>query len=336
MTDVTAPATPVAPAAKSSPAPAPTKASATPAPKPAAAPTPQPGAGKNAIGNQIAAPPAPEVEAAPEPEAPKPPERRKYKLKVDGNELEEDLTDDEISVRLQKAVAAEKRMQEAAAIRKRWDTIVEFGKNDPIRAAKELWGADMSEIVQQRLADDYQRLRAEQAMTPEQKLQAEYEAKLQAAANEKAALEKQITDRQQAETDAKVLEQTKKDFVTALQAVGQDASYETLYEMAALAKLNLQQGLELTPAQMAEEVKTKVEGQREKLHKRVLGGLKGDRLLQHLGPEVTKEVIRATLEKQKGARAAAATPPPAKPKPVEVDKTPLTKRDMRRRMFGID
>src|SRR5690606_2479354 len=65
--------------------------------------------------------------------------RLKLKFKVDGQEIEEELDEHEIRMRLQKAKGAEKRFEEAARLRKEWEDAVALGKRDPSAAMKQLF-----------------------------------------------------------------------------------------------------------------------------------------------------------------------------------------------------
>src|SRR5688572_3841920 len=101
---------------------------------------PAPGA-KNGIGAQTTPPAEPEAK-------PQPPSEKKFKLKVDGQECEEELSDDELAVRLQKEHAWRKREGAFTSERKKLEQFYELGKKDPRTAAKELWGVDMLELAQ--------------------------------------------------------------------------------------------------------------------------------------------------------------------------------------------
>ena len=279
--------------------------------------------------------------APPEPKAPATPtaaEKRKYKLKVDGKDQELELDDTEISIRLQKATAAEKRMQEAAEQRKQIQAVLEFIKKDPIAALKDpALGIDVEKMVEERLAQRYQDEMKRQQMTPEQLKMKEIEDQLQAERAKREELEKTRAAEAKKALDEKIWADTQKSFFDAMAEEGVEQNYETIFHMAEIAKMNLEHKIELTPKQMAAEVKARMDGAREKLEKAARSTLKGDKLLSYLGQDTVNEVIQATLAKYK-AKPAVAPPPAAEPEPeVEPKRQELiSSADFRRRFqFGI-
>lgn len=60
------------------------------------------------------------------------PQKRKFKLKVDGQEFEEEYGDEDLVKELQLAKASTKRLQDAAQQRNQLNQILELAKNDPM------------------------------------------------------------------------------------------------------------------------------------------------------------------------------------------------------------
>ena len=237
------------------------------------------------------------------PAAPVAPEKRKYSLKVDGKAQDLELDDTEILTRLQKAEAADRRMQESAKLRKDFMAAVEAIKADPFKALSDpVFGLDLDKLAEQRLAQKYQ----VELMTPEQRAQfeqqQEFERLKKEAAQTKAELEKRI----QAETDARVFQEIEQGFLKALGEEGLEKSTEALFEMARLADIALQNGVEYTPAQLARQVQATLDGRREALAAKLRGGLKGQKLLDALGDDVVREVLRYSVEKVRGKPAEEA------------------------------
>jgi hypothetical protein len=237
-------------------------------------------------------------------------ERRKYKLKVDGQLKDVELTDDEIAIRLQKDEAAEVRMAKAAETQKQFAQFVEMLEKDPVAAAKLLNPKlDLEAAMEKRLAEKYRReMMSEQDranLEREEKL-AEYERK-----------EKERTEAEQArvqkEHDDKFRAETEQQWIDALNTSDLEKSKRTLFMMAQVAKQNLAHGVELSPAQMAQEVRRQIESD----VKYVTGGLKGEKLVKLLGPDVVKEILRTEVERVKGSMKP--TPAPA---PVVKDEDP--------------
>lgn len=119
---------------------------------------------------------------------------KKLKLKVDGKEIEQivDLNDEEGLKRLlQKGMAAERRMQEAAKQRREAESILNLLQNDPEEALR-LLGRDPSKLAE----DILERKLREMEMSPEEKARiemekkiSEYEKKLQKIEQEKKMAE---------------------------------------------------------------------------------------------------------------------------------------------------
>lgn len=233
--------------------------------------------------------------------------RRKYKLKVDGAEQELELNDSEISVRLQKAIAAEKRMAQAAEIQKSFRQFSEMFPTDPSGAAK-LIAPDLN------LEEYYEKKLIE-------KFQAEERQKQDPAAYEREQLKKQLEEyrtkeqkakeaadaKAQAEHDAKVGKEMEKEFMDALEESGLPKDRRYLRMLAEVADVNLEHGIELTPKQMAAEVNSQLREQ----HQHVVRGMKGESLIKHLGADVVKEVLKYSVDQHR-AKQSVVTAPTAK------------------------
>lgn len=301
------PAAPVTPAASSASSPVSTDG---------AAPVSKPKSAIQAHADSKAPGAKPEGDDAPPAETAAEKKARKLKLKIFGKEEEYDLDntpDEDVTRDLQLGKAARKHMQEAADLRKKFMEAVEMGKADPAVALKELFGIeDPDAYWEERLSKKYGDQVKEAQMTPEQKRIAELEAKH--AEYEKAQAEaKQTREKAAREAyESKVLQEMQTEFAEALQAAADlPQTQETMMLMAEVAKLRASQGIELTPQQMAHEVRRRLQSS----HKSVFGSLKGDKLLGYLGDDVVKEVIRARIEKTKVPVSQIAQPP-AEDKPV--------------------
>lgn len=237
----------------------------------------------------------PVAENPPIAEARKEAERRKYKLKIDGLDQDEDLTDDEVSVRLQKAKGAEKRMQEAAADRKKFFAASEAIRNDPFGALKEAYGIDIEKLAEERLAAKYQ----EQLLPENERRELEYKRQLA----ERDGQLKSIKDKEEATHreayETKLGQEMESGFLNALQTSGLPQNYETLKQMVEVAKFNLEHGIDLTPAQIASEVRDRAHAQAQHVFK----NMSGEGLLKYLGADVVKEVLKLSVAKIRQPKA---------------------------------
>ncbi len=284
---------------------------------------------KPTLGSPKAAPKA-------EPAAPKAPtaaEKRRYALKVDGQEIEEELSDDEIRVRLQKAHAVDKRFAEVANQRKQIEAALAQLKTDPAKALKEIAGLDLDEWAEKRILERYQ-----EAMLPEaEREKAEMQRKL-AEYERQFEEQKTAAERQKAEAyEQQVFEQTEQEFISAVEQLGYDKGFSRTVlvpMMAEIAEAALDYGVELTPSQMATEANKRL----ETIHRRQVQGLKGEALLKYLGDDVVTEAIRAKLAATKGAAPQAAPPPPPARKPsTQEPRKPMTPAEWRmKHLYGME
>lgn len=272
--------------------------------------------------------------------------KRRFKLKVDGAEIEEELGDEEIAVRLQKGRAAEKRMQEAAAVRKQFQELKELAKTDPTLLLKELAGVeDPDQWMEQRLADKWKR-----DVMPEQDRKV-HDLEQRALAAEKKLQEAEQARQKEAEAKhmAALEAQTEATFKRAFEVAELAWTPEHLELFGKVALEALDFGIDLTPEQMAAEVKAEL-GRRDtsatERAKSKLLGLKGNDLLDALGEEAVREVIQASVAKRNAAKAAQAggvepgqqtvvLSKPKAPSQTEVPETPKfrTTKDWRK-AFG--
>lgn len=273
---------------------------------------------------------------AAKPATPKPPtaaEKRRYALKVDGQEIEEELSDDEIRVRLQKAHAVDKRFAEVANQRKQIEAALNQLKTDPAKALKEIAGLDLDEWAEKRILERYQ-----EAMLPEaEREKAEMQRKL-AEYERQFEEQKTAAERQKAEAyEQQVFEQTEQEFISAVEQLGYDKGFSRTVlvpMMAEIAEAALDYGVELTPSQMATEANKRL----ETIHRRQVQGLRGEALLRYLGDDVVTEAIRAKLAATKGAVPTAPTPPPPARKPsTEAPRKPMTPAEWRmKHLYGME
>lgn len=271
--------------------------------------------------------------AAPKPDAPAKTEaqRIKLRLKIDGEEREEELTHDEIAARLQKHEAANRRFQEAAESRRQVAEREARFKADPFAAASEL-GLNLEELAEKRIAEKYREELKLREMTEDQRRAHEAEKKLSVYEKQKAEREEAektaAAERLKAETYSKVETQMKADIGSALQSLGMDASYEVLSEIARLGKQNIVANRNLAPhqrfyptaAQLAQEAKAIVDARFERLEQSAQNGLDGEALIKRLGPTVVKKILQASVAKFKKPEAVSKPPrqvePPAENRPA--------------------
>jgi hypothetical protein len=295
----------------SAPAPAtPAPTSAAPAAKPTPAPAPKAAAESTELKRPNApSKAAPQVPAPTEatPEAKAAEAKRKYKLKVDGQEQELELEDAEVSVRLQKSMAAEKRMQEAAEVRKQFQQLKELAKSDPAALMRELAGVDPMEWAKQQVEQQWKL----EVMPEHERKVYELEQQLKSYQTQEQRRQ-QVAEQQRAQQAQSAMEQQlEKDFQRAFEVSGLEWTPDNLELFGKIVLDAHDFGLELTPEQLAAEAKTQLHSREKKYEDAARGkfsALKGPELLDYLGEATVREVLRAQLVQAPSLPALAVRP----------------------------
>ena len=296
-----------------------------------------PPAGRPSVADQVARggqtsdsenKPAPKAE-----DKPTPPARHKFTLKVDGQEESLELTPEEIQVRLQRERAANKRFQQAAEERKRVQAFIEMVEKNPAEAVKFVTGGkvDLTKWAEQDLLRRYE----ESQMTPEQREKLALQRQIDQYQNQEKTRAEQIQAQQRVAFEEKVRNETEQELMAGLKQTGYSMEVQkmVLPMMAEIASANLEFGIELTPAQMANETKRRVETMAGNLVK----GMSGEQLANFLGPAAVKSI----LQHQLAAHKLQASPGQPRPAPEPEEKTE-PRREMspsefrRKHMFGIE
>lgn len=190
---------------------------------------------------------------------------------------------------------------------------LERAKKDTDAFLKE-HGIDPDEFARQRLNKRIE----DGKMTPEQREAAELKAENQRLKDEHARAEQaRKVEAEKAQTTAlqRNIEKTLKDAAARVGIEAGDESFYAIYESFREAfELGLlpQDGLQPHHAdRIVEDAQARIEGSQKSLEKAVLAGLKGDRLLTRLGPEVVKAVLEARIEQIRGGKGGAVNAPPA-------------------------
>jgi hypothetical protein len=260
-----------------------------------AAPTPQPIAAK-----------APDLKVAPPPAAPPAEVDDTEEYIVDGKPVR--WTKAQRQLNFQKALAADKRLKEAADTRNRAEELLKLFESDP-EAALARVGKDPAKLI----AAHLEKKAKLEMLTPEQRetqrLQQERDelrAKVEAAEKEK------LTARQ-AEVDKRNWDAIEQQLIAAADKAGLDADPETLESLADIALEYAEARVPISADQVAQEHQRRERESIEKRDKKMLAFLKGKKLLSYLGPEVLAAVKAAQAEAD-AASLAGIPQPQARPK----------------------
>lgn len=227
--------------------------------------------------------------------------KEKFKLKVDGEEVEEEVDWNDkatLTKKLQLARAAEKRMGEASKV-----------KTQALQIMKAYESGDMSILKNhpkgREIAEAFLLSQLEDEMlTPEQKTQREREAKLKKY--EEKDLKDQEDQKTQAQTkrEAELAQGFQKTIIDAIEKTGLPKSPDLVKRMAGLMQKNLKLGLELTAEELAAEVKTDTLS----ILKSVVGSATGAQLIEMFGPDLAKQIRKHDIETLKSKQVNGFTP----------------------------
>jgi hypothetical protein len=212
------------------------------------------------------------------------------KLKVSGEEIDQEYTPEELTLLAQKGMGAEKKFSEAANIQKVFKEFKSALKEQGFAAFSDPAFSDLGDVKQIFIDHLYKEFEAEERKKVDPKA---YELEQYKAEVEKyKAQEKERADaatkRSQEENDKRQWEVTKKNWVGALEKAGLADNEVLIHSMAQIGREFLDGGLDLNPDLLVVELKTRLANQ----NKMLLGGLKGEALISALGPELVNEVLQ--------------------------------------------
>lgn len=310
---------------------------------PAAAPAPAPQASAPAAAS--VAPPAQTAEATPAETASAAKQEaaaiaRRLKLKLDGAEYE--LPEEEVVRLAQMGAVSGKRFQEASALRKQAETVLEMLTKTPAAALKKVMDPKAyRDMLEQELMEIVKR----EAETPEAKEKREMQEKLKSyEQRERETAEAAEKQKQEAAAAAKAKAEQDKmnEWVKKFDAVFTDAlgkadlpkNAYTVKRMVELQRVNLKKGLNLDADSLAKIVREDYAAEL----KHWVGAAEGDKLLDILGTDLTGKISKAQIRKLKSANQQKFTNPDAVQTPApSQSQGPTRWRDLskaRRRLQG--
>lgn len=293
----------------------------------------------------VSSTPKPSASVAPSPSEPSAPQVYKFKVKIDGKEQVIQGTEAEIATYIQKGQASDARFREAQALKKKLQEAISYGQQDPDKAReayKQLFGRDFAEDAEKYLASKYE----ESTLTDEQKA---HKKELEEARLAKEKL-KQYETKAQAEARKKqedaLWAEMETGYFKALEGLGYDKDPAILSMLADIDSAATDMGVELSDQQLIQEANRRLEQNARHVFKRFTKPGQGAKLLEFLGPEGTKAVIMAEMERRKMSsptpQAPAQAPSWSVMDEVAKDKTEIQKRRLdtresfRRMKYGLD
>lgn len=218
---------------------------------------------------------------------------KKYKVKIEGEEIEVDESELISGYQLRKA--SDKKFQEAAMYKKQAEEFVKLLKTDPIKVLKDpRLGHDL-----RKLAEDYliQELN-EEMMDPKEKELRDAKAKLQAFEEEKRRIQEEEQTRQQEELKQKYAQDYVQSFTKALDQSGLPRTEHTVKRMAYYMHQAVKRGLSLQPTDVVDLVKQDYINEQKALY----SNLDGDTLLQILGEDIAGKIRKSDIQRLKNPK----------------------------------
>lgn len=221
-------------------------------------------------------------------------ERRKYTYKVDGKEVSEELTDDDVKKHLSMSKAAYKRMSEAAESKKQSEQLIRMLRENPeaVFENEQIMGnKKFRDIAEAYLAKQLE----SEMLTPEQRQQKQMQSELEKY-RESERKQKEAQESQQMEQlQQHYAQEFEKNIIKGLSSQNLPKTPTTVKRMAQLMAKNLEHGLDLPPEAIAELVRQDYVRDIQEL----FGSTEADALLSLLGDGVSNKIRQADLKKLK-------------------------------------
>lgn len=253
---------------------------------------------------------------------PAPVEPQKFKLKVDGQEVEATLED--LQKAYSKVSAADKRFQEGAKARAQAEEFVRLLQTNPLKVLTHpSLGLNFRELAENYLVEQLQ----EAQLTPEQKELRDAKAQLQAIKEAEEMSKKEAEEQQRAQLEEHYSNEYTNQIVQALETATLPKTPATVKRMAYYMSQALQKGLDLKASDVVELVKQDyIQEQKE-----LFGGLDGDMLLKLLGEDTASKIRKSDLARLKKSQPAVSKPSVSSPSPKKEEQK-LSKEEWRKRL----
>lgn len=256
-------------------------------------------------------PEAKEGDADPEPETekkePPKPEKKVLKLKVDGEEIDYDVSNEsDLVQRLQKSFTADQRLEKAAKLHKQSEAFVKALKNNPFQVLSHpsLGIENLHEAAEKFLWGKIQR----EKMTPEERQLQDDQAELERLRTiEAKRVEAEKSQREEAQKAA-IREKMQADLIAALDQSGVPRNDWSVRRMASLMKAALANGVDVSAAEVAQRVKAEyIENYRN-----MIQGMTPDQIIETFGEDAAKKILDHQIKK-----VETNTPFPTQSKPTQ-------------------
>lgn len=245
-------------------------------------------------------------------------------MKIKDGDVEEEIeldldNEDELRRHVQMSRAAQRRMQEAAHVKKDAQEFFKRLQEDPVSVLQDKRiGIDFRQIAEEYLAKQLE----EQMLTPEERRLKQAEQIIREREQESKDRQSKAEQEEMAKLQAHYTETLQKTIVDALSSGGVPKTRSTVKRMAELMKRNIDLGLDMEPRHLAQLVRE--DYQRE--IKEIFEATDDDGLLALMGDPIANKIRKADLKRLKASQPAskvsqqpASSAPKAESKPMSPD-----------------
>lgn len=243
------------------------------------------------------------------------PQIKKFKLKVDGDDFEEEIdlsNEAELVKRFQLAKAAEKRISQSKAEKQKAMEILKAFEDGTL-LKKHPKSRELAEkFLLEQLEDEM--------LTPEQKEYKQLKAFKEQKEREEAESKKAEAEAIAKQREQSIAQQFQKTIIDALDKSGLPKTPDLAKRMATIMKKNLDLGLDLTSDDLVAEVKSEANA----MLKALVGSASGDQLIALLGEDVAKKIRAYDVQRLKSQTGTQPKKEPSVKSPKSEDGRPLT------------
>jgi hypothetical protein len=253
----------------------------------------------------------------------KQPESKIWKLKVNGEEIDFDASNEaRVKQEVQKGLGADAKFQEASQMRRQAESFMNALKNNPESVLTHpSLGINFRELAENFL---YKQIQQEQ-MTPEERERATERSELERFRKEEAERKQQVEEQEKAQMRQRYQEEWTNKFQDALATGGVPKTDWTISRMAQYMKQAITKGHQhVQPQDVVEYVKQDwINAQRE-----MFSSLEGDKLMEIVGKETADKIRKANLAQYQKTKQPSK-PLTSKPKKAEDRQTFSSLEQMR-------
>jgi len=218
--------------------------------------------------------------------------KKKYKLKVDGEELEEELSDEDIVRELQLAKKARKEIQNSTNLKKEVESFLETLRKNPAAVLSDpLIGLDPIEFAQQILSQKLEEEAKDPATREKEKLEQELQQLREQMKSEEERIQRETYEREVIRAEQELEEQVSE----ALETSGLPKSPYVVKKMAEVMISAMERKMNISPKQAMNIVKKEMTSDIKEL----FNASPDDLLEQLIGSDNIKRLNKKSLARIK-------------------------------------